>query len=437
MLVQFTVSNFLSFKNPVTLSLVASPIKEFRDSNTFELREDLRLTKGAVIYGANASGKSNLLQAMRVMEIFVRHSVERLPEGAIPWARRFRLSDEAEGKPSFFEAVIHLDGALYRYGFEVTSTQVVNEWLFKQEKRKEEQLFLRSDCRKIDINGRLFGEGKDLIEKTRDNALFLTVAAQFNGQVSNRLLNWFLKDFYVLSALEDDDYRVETKRRALKDDRFRVVAGQLLNVADFGIDDISVSKSDSMASKISWPTDFPAPLLEHIKDETTIRVSTSHKKYNSKNESVGNELFDLFSDESDGTKRFFCLLGPVFRALLTGGVLVVDELDSSLHSRLVWRVTALFNNEKTNPKNAQLIFTTHDTTLLSQDLLRRDQMWFTEKDRFGVSDLYSLIEYELPVRNDASFERDYLKGKYGAVPNISSELDEVLASIHSVKQNKG
>lgn len=437
MLVQFTVGNFLSFKNPVTLSLVASPIKEFRESNTFEPCEELRLTKGAVVYGANASGKSNLLNAMRFMEIFVRHSVERSPEGSIPWVQRFRLSNETDAKPSFFEMVILLDGVLYRYGFEVSSTQVANEWLFRREKRKEEQLFLRTECRKLDLNEKLFIEGKGLIDKTRDNALFLTVAAQFNGEISNRLLKWFLRQLFVLSALDEDDYRVQTKRRALKDEYFRTVVSQLLNVADFGIDNISVAKSDSGSPQIPWPSDFPPHLVEQFNDEATIRVSTSHRKYNSKSEVVGTELFDLFSNESDGTKKFFCLLGPVFRALITGGVLVVDEMDSSLHSRLVWKITGLFNSEKTNPKNAQLIFTTHDTTLLSRELLRRDQMWFAEKDRYGASTLYSLVEYELPVRNDASFERDYLKGKYGAVPNISSEWDEVLTSIHATKQQKG
>ena len=121
----------------------------------------------------------------------------------------------------------------------------------------------------------------------------------------------------------------------------------------------------------------------------------------------------------------------MYRALLTGGVLAIDEMDASLHSRLVWRIVGLFNSAETNPKNAQLIFTTHDTTLLSQNLLRRDQMWFVEKDRFGASKLYSLAEYDLPVRNDASFEKDYLKGKYGGVPNISSEMERLLRSIHT------
>lgn len=423
MLVQFSVGNFLSFKDRVTLSMVAAPIKEFHDSNTFEPRAELELTKAAVIYGANASGKSNLMHAMRLMEMFVRQSVERLQEGSIPWVQKFKLSEETDKAPSFFEAVILLDGSLYRYGFEVSNTQVVNEWLFKQSKRKEEQLFLRTDCRTIDFNEAQFSEGKGLAEKTRDNALFLTVAAQFNGAISSRILDWFLKHFHVLSALEEDSFSLQTKKKALSDLNFREAVSRLLNVADFGIESISVSKADISPS-----------LLERINDERSIRVSTVHSKYNAKQEPIGNEHFDLFREESEGTRKFFCMLGPVFRALLSGGVLMVDELDTSLHSRLVWRVVKLFNSTQTNPKNAQLIFTTHDTTLLSQDLLRRDQMWFVEKDRFGASNLYSLVDYSAPVRNDALFEKDYLKGKYGAVPNISSELDQLFAQLLSDKR---
>lgn len=429
MLVQFSVGNFLSFKDRVTLSMVAAPIKEFQGSNTFSPRQDLELTKAAVIYGANASGKSNLMHAMRFMEMFVRQSVERLHEGAIPWIQEFKLSEDTDNKPSFFEIVVLLEGTIYRYGFEADRTRIVNEWLYRQVKRKEDQLFLRTNSRDIDLDGKHFNEGKGLKEKTRDNALFLTVAAQFNGAISSKIINWFLKHFFVIDPLQDGGLSLQTKKKALNDSAFRAAVGNLLKIADFGIESISAAKVDVTPLPLPFPADFPPAILERINEERSIQISTLHQKYNTKEEVIGSVPFDLFGQESAGTRQFFCLLGPVFSTLVSGGVLIVDELDTSIHSRLVWKVVKLFNSVETNPNNAQLIFTTHDTTLLSQELLRRDQMWFVEKDKIGSSKLYSLVDYKKRVRNDASYERDYLKGKYGAVPNIGSELDQFVASL--------
>jgi AAA15 family ATPase/GTPase len=367
------------------------------------------------------------------MDMFIRHSVAGYEGSSLRWVKSFRLLDEEKPTPSSFEMVILLEKTIFRYGFEVTGKKVISEWLYRQEKRKEEQLFLRNEEGKVNFSEAVFAEGKGLEEKTRNNALFLTVAAQFNGPIAKKILDWYLKNFYVLSALEDDDYRVQTKRRAMKNESFRTLVSRFLNAADFGIDGISVTTVDS-PSDISWPPEFPANVIKNFNEDRSIRVHTVHPKFDSKNEVVGAVEFDLFEDESEGTKRFFCMLGPIFRALSTGGVLVVDELDSSLHSRLVWRIAKLFNSVNTNPKNAQLIFTTHDTTLLNQDIFRRDQMWFTEKNHVGVTSLYSLADYDLPVRNDASFERDYLRGKYGAIPSISSEFDQILSDYFSAKE---
>ena len=428
MLIQFSVGNFLSFKERVTLSLVASPHSELKESNLINCRSDMSLTKGAVIYGANASGKSNLLKSLLVMKRFVRHSVEHSQENGVSWVRRFRLSEDTEGAPSLFEVVICLDSTFYRYGFEVTKARVINEWLFMQEKRKEEQLFLRTDCRKIDIDRKRFKEGHGLIEKTKDNALFLTVAAQFNGSISNQILDWFLSKLFVINAIENTDYGVYTKRQALEDPKFRALAGRLLRSADFGINSIGVSRDES-AMSFNLTENIPGPFVKRLEDELGIRISTSHSKYDAGNKVVGGVDFDLGRDESEGTRRFFCLLGPVVNALGTGGVLAIDEIDSSLHSKLVWRIVGLFNSSETNANGAQLIFTTHDTTLLSRNLFRRDQMWFTQRDRYGVSALYSLSDYDEPIRKDASFEKDYLKGRYGGVPNITSELDEIVSAV--------
>jgi len=432
MLIQFSVGNFLSFKEQVTLSMVSTSISEFKDTNTFSALENLELIKSSAIYGANASGKSNLLKAMQNMRIFVHQSVEHLGKGTIPWIRNFKFSSETKNEPSFFEVVILINETLYRYGFEANAKQIINEWLYSKEKSKgsEDELFLRTNTSNINIDKKRFKEGKNLNEKTRDNALFLTVAAQFNGEISTRILDWFLLSFNILDALENSFHGVDTKRKVLKDEKFKNVAGNLLRIADFGIEGINVTKEESAPLPFPLPENASPQLQSRINDDLSIKVTTDHTIYNSEGKKVGVTQLDLFRDESEGTKKFFCMLGPVFQTLVSGGVLVVDELDTSLHSRLIWKIVRLFNSKETNPKNAQLIFTTHDTTILSQNFLRRDQMWFAEKNRHGESSLYSLAEFELPVRKDASFEKDYLKGKYGAVPNISSELDQVVTSIY-------
>ncbi|MCP4138603.1 MAG: ATP-binding protein [bacterium] len=408
MFIEFNVNNYKSFRDLTTFSMVAStPIKEFGDENIFLARfpesqraGELPLLKSAAVYGANASGKSNLLKAIAFMKLFVINSSKNTQAFEEIPVSRFMLNDKNELEPSLFEIIFIHEDVRYRYGFEIDVSEVHNEWLFYSPKGKEAKLFVR-EKNNIEL-GSYFKEGKGLIDKTRDNALFLSVAAQFNGEISTKIMNWFL-DLNIISGLDDAGYLDYTLART-DDPIFRDALFELLKIADLGIYGIVLQKNEA-------PND---------ESQDNILLSL-HQKYDKKNKKRGDVAFN-FDVESKGTQKIFAMAGPILDTLEEGKILFVDELDARFHPLMTKFIIQLFNSKEYNPNNAQLIFATHDTNLLSNKLFRRDQLWFTEKDRYGATDLYSLSDYK--VRADASFAKDYILGKYGAIPFIGdpSEL---------------
>ena len=415
MLVEFSIGNFLSFKDIVTLSMVASSKKEFGDTNLFKINDKLNLLKSTVIYGANASGKSNLFKGMVFARNFILNSSKETQATEDIGVTNFKLSVETENIPSFFEFIFIQEGIRYRYGFQINKKEVCKEWLFYTPKTKEAKLFIREkntfQC------GSSFKESKGLEEKTRENALFLSVVAQFNGEISKKILTWFTY-FQVVSGLDDMNFLPYTLKK-LEEEAFKDEILRFLKIADLGIENIYLIKEKIDLQKL------PVNLPERIKSELMegaieIGVQTSHIKYDKDKKVLSSVKFELERDESKGTQKFFALSAPIIDTLKNGKILVIDELDARLHPLLTKYLIGLFNSNEHNKSNAQLIFVTHDTNLLNRNLFRRDQIWFTEKNREGVTDLYSLVEYK--VRKDASFEKDYILGKYGAIPFIN-ELD--------------
>jgi len=407
MLIEFTVGNYLSFKEPVTLSMeTAKAVREFPEDNE---TPRYQLLRSAVIYGANASGKSNLIKAMRFMNWFVVNSSRETQAEDRIGVTPFRLNVETREQPGLFEIVFLINDAKYRYGFEADQQRIHAEWLYKAEKAKEKELFLR-DSNGIKV-ATAFPEGKLLENKTRDNALFLSVAAQFNGAVSQNILTWFRHRFKQISGLDDQEYQTQSILM-LHQEKQRQIISNLLKQADVGVSKIRVQPR--YFSELRSLSDYLKPFAE-------IDLKTEHHVLDNQQNIVESALFD-FSDESEGTKKYFYLAGPVIDALDKGVALVIDELDARLHPLLTRTVVKLFNSKATNPHNAQLIFATHDTNLLSANIFRRDQIWFTEKRPDQSSDLYSLVEFRLQdnkkVRNDASFQKDYINGRYGAIPYL-------------------
>ncbi len=425
MLLEFSVGNYLSFKTKATLSLAATSIKEHVDTNIFST-DRLDLLKGAVIYGANASGKSNFIKAMSTMRRLVLQSFERSSTDELDIVP-FLLHTDTEKSPSFFETVFIIDNIRYRYGFEVDNKQIHAEWLFEAAKNTDKPLFIR-EADGIEVM-KSFPEGKDLEARTRENALFLAVADQFNGKIAKKIMQWF-NNFITISGLSHEGYKGITFGM-LENKHTSPTLLNFYEKLDLGFDDINISKKPFGPKEL--PNDMPEGLFKQlITDlEGTLRIDikTIHKKYNAKGKLVGNVAFDMRSQESSGTNKLFNISGPVFDVLNNGGVLVVDELDASLHPLLTLAVTKLFNSRELNQNNAQLIFATHDTNLLYYGNYRRDQIYFVEKDTYGSSDMYSLVEYKeegKTVRKDRSFEKDYIEGRYGAIPFIGN-LSNVVA----------
>ena len=420
MLLEFTTGNFLSIKTKKTLSLEATSIKEHYDTNVVKL-DRFQLLRGAVIYGANAGGKSNLIKAMSTMRRIVKQSFDASSTdelGITP----FLLSTETSNKPSFFEILFLIGTVRYRYGFEVDNKSVKSEWLFESKIKSEKPLFIREGDG-IDVSPS-FKEAKDLEEKTRDNALFLSVLDQFNGTTAKSIIKWF-SNFITISGLSHERYKNVTFKM-LEDENTKPQLLDFYKKLDLGFDEIDLEKTPFDTKDITklFNEEFTKQFLSDIEGKSKINIKTIHKKYNNENEVVGFEKFDMRRQESSGTNKVFNISGPVFDVLKDGGVLIIDELDASLHPLVTLMITKLFNSSEFNKTNAQLIFATHDTNLFEYGHYRRDQIYFVEKDVYGASDLYSLVEYKedggKKIRKDRSFEKDYIQGRYGAIPFIGN-----------------
>jgi uncharacterized protein len=413
MLIDFKIGNFRSFWETQTLSMVPSSISDFRENIIHKHNADF--LSAAVLYGANSSGKSNLLRAMGAMKRILVEGFDKRSVTEIPYDP-FLLNTLGKGQPTFYEISFWVEGIRYRYGFEADQKSIHAEWLFFAEKKAEKPLFMRvHDGIEVMKN---FPEGKNLEEKTRDNTLFLAIVDQFNGKIASTIMHWF-NNLNIVSGLVHDNYRPITFKM-LEDPKYHGLLTDFYKRLDLGFEEITVLKKDF--DPVELPSDLPEDLLRQIvsdlEGKTMISLKTMHKVFDQDQEYIRNIEFDARRQESSGTNKLIDLSGPIFDTLLDGGILVVDELDAKLHPLLTLSVIRLFQDQEMNTKGAQLIFATHDTNILSIGALRRDQIYFVEKDQYGASDLYSLVEYnkEGKVRKDRSFEKDYIAGRYGAIP---------------------
>jgi predicted ATPase len=422
MLIEFTVGNFRSFRDLQTLSMVAAPIKSkdsALDENTvIQMTNNPNLLTSAAIYGANASGKSNLIQALAFMKYFVINSPKETKATGGINVEPFRLHNGTVEQPSHFEIVFIEDGKRYRYGFKVSKERVLSEWLYFVPSAREARLFEREGA---DITiGSYFKEGRGLEQNTRPNALFLSIVAQFNGPQAQKLVSWFRR-LGIISGVDDMGMMPFTLMQLVEGEYSQAIRDLICRL-DLGIGDLQVEKR-SVGSKPNLPDEMPDEIRQafltimNASDTEGLAIHTLHTQYDDEGNPTGQELFDLDEHESEGTQKLFAMSGPLLDTLQEGDALVVDELDARLHPLMTREIISLFNHKATNPNGAQLIFNTQDTNLLDNTLFRRDQIWFVEKDKQGASHLYSLAEFK--VRNDKDYERGYIQGRYGAVPYLS------------------
>jgi AAA15 family ATPase/GTPase len=410
MIIDFSVGNFRSVKEVQSINMTAANIvskfKELDLQNVIKVNEKWTFLKSKAIYGANASGKSNLIRALVSFISLVDGSVkdDKLLNNQID---PFRLSSEYDDKPSFFQLMFLVDDVFYRYGFEATSKEIVSEWLFGTPGKKEVVFFTR-ERNQIEINEKKFSEGSKLKELVRENALFLTVVNSLNGEVSRKLAT-YISEIMVVSGLGDNRlYKIASE--ALDDELMKRKILGMLKVADVGIEDIWRLDINHDEDAISKGQD------SENKNKRSFLMST-HKRMDVKKNEKTEIPFSFDLQESGGSKKMFEISPVILNALENNRPLIIDEFDARFHPLLTKKLVELFNSDLN--KKTQFLFVTHDTNLLNAEILRRDQVSFVEKDRDDATHIYSLVEFK-GVRNDSSFEKDYIKGKYGAIPFLGN-----------------
>jgi len=423
MIAEFTVENFRSFKKKCTFSLISTKDKELSESNTFECNKTLHFLKSAVIYGANASGKSNFFKAL---VFFLRFSVlsgpHRQAEDVID-TEPFALSKQTEAAHSSFEIVFIIkEGSKeirYRYGFSVNKEYVETEYLFAVYNVREVSLFTRN---LQDINcTSYFKEGARGKASVRNNCSFLSVCAQNNGEVASQIIKYFRNMCVLFGAyncpifLNKKKHKYEYKERIL--DFLKYADIQITNYKTENIPAFGDIKDPELVA--FYKNKYPNAQEE--------RILFGHTVYDNETP-VGKKYFEE-DTESTGTLKLFSYSDAILEALEKGTPLFIDEFDTMLHPLIIEGIVKLFNSSLTNPKNAQLIISCHAVNIMTNKLFRRDQIWFCEKDQYGATDLYSMVEYKEPVRKDASYNKNYLHGKYGAIPYI----DEILLQAGLIK----
>lgn len=385
----------------------------------------MRLLRAAVIYGANAAGRTNVLRALATLRQLVEASATQVQEGQRLNVAPFLLSKASSAQPSEFELIfIAEDGIRYHYFCAVGPERVYKEWMVAYPHGRAQRWFEREYHTEKDKYTWWFGpsfkaeraERKVWQDFTRANALFFSTAIQLNNDQLKPAFTWITQKLIVLTP--GVDWNPFLTWDLLREDFGRAEVMQYMRAADVGIDRLELieehiaptSLTELPAGAVRINFDVGVPAGSPPPKGKRFQVRAWHKQADS-NEEVALDI----QDESEGTRKLFEFAGGWIRALEWGATLFIDELDRSLHPHMTRFLVGLFQSQ-TNTKNAQLIFATHDTTLLDAELLRRDQVWFVEKARDGSSKLYSLLEYS--PRKDEAFERGYLKGRYGAVPRI-------------------
>jgi AAA15 family ATPase/GTPase len=420
MIVGFIVENFLSIKNRQELSMVATMDKDMETSHCIvpETAAGLKLLKAAAVYGANASGKSNLIKAILYMRDFIltSTSAEKIPDSTA--FQPFKLDIASLKKPGLFELKFLLDEKIYVYGFKIDKKKILSEWLyyypeknkallFKRDLVESKELKLSGNGKTGEINysykfgGYFKGEKRKIISLTRSNALYLTVGAQFAHPVLEKVYQWFnhfLKPGIIPGSKEEDDL---TTKLMESEGGIKKRIINFLKSADLGIEDIKIDKIHR----------------ERNSGETS-DIKMIHRAVSKDDEILAPIDFD---DESLGTRRMYQLAGPLFHTLIYGGVLIIDELEDSLHIHMLKTLLREFFEHS---NQAQIIFTTHNVQLLEEKLFRRDEIWFTEKSEDGASELFSLADFKPKPRKDKSLINGYLNGAFGALPLIGDLLGE-------------
>ncbi|SFD25140.1 AAA family ATPase [Clostridium uliginosum] len=395
MLIQFNFKNFKSFKDDSSLDMTATSITEH--SYNLICSGDEKYIKTAAIYGANASGKSSVIQAFKFMQTWVILSFKKSAENKDIPIKRFAFDSEALKEPAEFEVFFKFNNNEYQYGFSLDNKKIIEEWLyFKKDNSKHKYitLFERSKS-DIECDSKLLKGAENFIPMVGDKTLFLSIISNAKIPYAKDIFEWFLAPVIDYGNIKFESALTQLLSPNIEDESYQKELVNFLNAIDINIDGIIVEKPEN-------ENDRP-------------KIYTKHLMKDKKN------YYKMpITEESSGTQKMFTLFYYLQNSLEMGVPIFIDELDAKLHPLLLRYIITMFHDENINKNGSQLIYVTHDNYTLTKDIFRRDQIWFVEKDSDSVSHLYSLAEYKCDddkkVRKDASYSKDYLLGKYGSVP---------------------
>ncbi len=412
MLIEFSVKNFLSFKDKVTLSMEKGNGDENLDN--IISTNNLDLLKTAAIYGANASGKSNLIKALTFAILFIRNSNNNTVGMRLPIINSFMFDAFTMGKPSEFEFDFISNKVRYKYAFSADATKVYTESLDAYYTQKPTNIFTRTNSNEYTFPKAEESKLKSIESKNTENKLFLATATNWNYEKTKDAYLWFVNCIDTYNSF--DSISKEVLIDYSNNGELKTFTLNMLKEFDIFIKDLNVSyeekEMDTNMVNMFVPPAAKAvgtPMVSNVKIELIHEVVD--KNNNTFNIGMGLE------SESEGTRILFFLAPFLKYAFDNSRVIIIDELEKSLHPAIVEYIIKMFNNKKINKSNSQLIFTTHATNLLNLELFRRDQIWFTEKDpKTATSDLYPLDSFS--VRKDENIQKGYINGRYGAIPFI-------------------
>ncbi len=424
MLIEFSVANYRSFRDMQRFSMLAAPKRAndggLDEANVFET-DGVRALKTKGLYGLNASGKSNMVKAFSAMISMVNRSVANEGLAMRIWDDRFKLLTDWDDQPMFFQIIFNVLDKIYRYGFQLKKGVVESEWLFLRGNAKETKLFSRTEEQSITATDNFHGASNFVNlslsgnhEIFRKDSLFLTgVALMGNAQAIE--VRDAIRAIYLMNGISDKWSQEATKNVLLHGhDLDRSILIELMKAAETGTQELFVDVNSEHDEE-----------NEEVSDPSKRKIISAKARFDNEGNKVDNVEGDLNEWESAGTQKWLYTSTALISTLVSGKTLIIDEFDARFHPNLTLKIVNLFNSAKTNPHNAQLIFATHDTGLLRRAKLRRDQICFVDKDKYGVSSIKTLIEYK-GVRKDESYEKEYLEGSYGAVAYLD-DIDNIIA----------
>jgi len=423
MILNISIENFKSICHKKVLNFISNSDKEHSNSLLKSDKIEQNILPALAIYGANSAGKTNLLHAFSMFKLLINESIIK-QEGDKISHSPFKIDETYLSKPTTLEVLFLYGGVKYFYGFSYDKWQILEEFLYYYPNNKQATIFERVKNKYTFTNDKT--ELNVLSKRTLKNRLFFSTASEWNYEKIKRPFRYLKESIVIYDnyKAEEESWKKYTFKRIKEDVNFKNKILQILNDIDSDILDISVEIEKMTFNESNLPNDLPKEIREMFinKEGEASKIRTTHigKDING---NATNISFSL-QEESRGINKFLELIGPWIDILEKGKCLIIDEIESSLHPFIVKYLIDMFMNPAINKNNAQIVYSTHNTSLLNLDHIRRDQIWLVEKDHSNMSDIYSLSDLK-GIRKDENIQKGYLRGKYGAIPLLKCNLEDI------------